>query len=325
MWKKIAGFSLLTVASVSGAGIAYLYFRDPASQPAPNVRVAMDQERVARGKYLYALADCDGCHSPHDTSRLYLPVNEAKRGSGQAIPDDGTIHYIPNITPDPETGIGAWTDGEKIRAIREGIGRDGRALVPFMPYGSYRHMSDDDVQSLVAYLNTLAPVKQKQPRMEAPLPFSLLVKSMPQPVTKPVVTPPRDNTVLYGEYLATIGNCAICHTQFGTLGPDSSKRFAGGHEFKFPGATVVSANITPDPDTGIGRWSREYFLDRFRRHRGVQAESLPAATPELFTVMPWRNLSQMTDGDLSAIYDYLMTRPAIANRVATHPVTVAQR
>lgn len=81
-----------------------------------------------------------------------------------------------NITPDKETGIGNWTDGEKIRAIREGVGRDGTTLFPMMGYERYRHMSYEDVYSFVAYLNTLAPVRNPVPRSRIDFPVSLLIK-----------------------------------------------------------------------------------------------------------------------------------------------------
>lgn len=139
MWKKIAGYTLLTIVLVAGAGMAYLYFRKPASVPATGIRVAMTPERVARGKYIYTLADCDGCHSQRDITKQYWPVVASGRGRGNFLGKEGPILLsIPNITPDKETGIGTWTDGEKIRAIREGIHKDGSALFPMMPYTEYR-------------------------------------------------------------------------------------------------------------------------------------------------------------------------------------------
>jgi mono/diheme cytochrome c family protein len=327
MWKKIIGYTLLVAVALAGGGFAYLYFRKPASQPPSDIRVAMTEEQVARGKYLFALADCDGCHTPHDPTKLYMPAIEAKRGSGQLFEEEGAPApvYASNITTDPETGIGSWTDGEKIRAIREGIGRDGRVLFPMMPYEQFRYMSDEDVQALVAYLNTLPPVRNKLPRTTVGFPISMLIKGKPRPVTKPVKTPPRANQFGYGEYLTTVGLCEVCHTPFDRGTFDTSKRLAGGHKFSMNGYTVVSANITPDPETGIGTWDLDYFLGRFRRHRDMPVEMLPVATKEQFTVMPWRNLSQMRDDDLAAIYTYLMSRTPIKNKVVTHPFSMASR
>jgi hypothetical protein len=317
--KKILGYGLLTVLFLAGTGFAYLYLRKPSSAPASNIRVAMTPERIERGKYLFALADCDGCHSERDVTRQYWPVVESGRGRGNFLGQDGPVTLnIPNITPDKETGIGTWTDGEKIRAIREGIHKDGSALFPMMPYGEYRNISDDDVQCLVAYLNSLPPVRHVAPRTTVGFPVNLLIKGAPAPVTSPVATPDRSNKRLYGEYLATVGVCVICHTQANRGSLNREKLFAGGREFNVLGNKVVSSNITPDKATGIGDWDLNRFLDRFHQHRTPEA-SLAAFDKQLFTLMPWRELAQLTDSDLEAIYTYLMSQRAIENKVVTHP------
>jgi cytochrome c553 len=225
---------------------------------------------------------------------------------------------IPNITPDPETGIGTWTDGEKIRAIREGIHKDGSALFPMMPYEEYRYMADEDVHALVAYLNSLPPVRHESPRPTLSFPLPLLIKGTPQPVTKPVALPDRSNQVQYGEYLTTIGVCVVCHTQAERGSMDRTKLFAGGRRFDVLGNTVITSNITPDKQTGIGDWDLDRFLKRFHEHR-VSAETLPAFDKQLFTLMPWRELALLPDDDLSAIYAYLRTQRPVENKVVPHP------
>ena len=102
-----------------------------------------------------------------------------------------------------------------------------------------------------------------------------------------------------------------------------SMRLAGGRHFRVGEYEVVSANLTPDRATGIGDWTAERFLDRFRAHRNVPFEQLPPVTKELFTIMPWRNLAQLTDEDLLAIFTYLQSRPPITNKVVIHPVRTA--
>jgi hypothetical protein len=151
------------------------------------------------------------------------------------------------------------------------------------------------------------------PRTQPPLLLSLLIKGAPQPVLKPVSTPSPKDGLPYGEYLVTLGVCEACHTPRNGGSFDATRRFAGGNKFEFPGAAVVSANISPDGATGIGNWTEEYFLDRFRRHRTMAVESLPPMTKEQFTIMPWRSLSNLKDDDLRAIYRYLMSRPAVEN------------
>ena len=325
MWKKIAAYGVLGVVAVAGALFAYLYFRKPAMAPPKNIKVAMTPERIARGKYIFNLSDCDNCHSPHEEGKLYMPVIESRRGSGRTFADDGEPISIPNITPDHATGIGSWSDGEKIRAIREGISKDGRALFPMMPYSLYRHMSDDDVESLVAYLNTLEPLKSDAKRLEVPFPVSLLIKSEPQPVMQPVKTPDRSNPVLYGEYLVTIGTCEGCHTPFEKGSFDMTKRLAGGRHFRFNEYDVVSANLTPDKDTGIGNWSADYFKERFYRFREYETKPFPVVNKEQFTIMPWLSLAKLPPEDLEAIYAYLRSLRPVSNKVDVHPVQVAHQ
>ena len=321
MWKKIAGYGVLGLVCLAGTGSAYMYFRQPEMRPAANVHVRMTPERIARGKYIFTLADCDGCHSQHDETKVYRPVVESGRGRGQKLEMDGMPGSVvaPNITPDIETGIGSWSDGEKLRAIREGIDREGKALFPMMPYTNYRHMSDEDAESLVAYLNTLQPIRNQLPGTKLDFPVNLIIKGSPSPVSEPIPTPDQSNVVRYGEYLATMGSCQECHTPFSKGSEDSSKRLAGGRLFSGLGYSVVSSNITPDNDTGIGNWTEAYFRERFTRHRTMKAEDLPAITKETFTLMPWRHLAQLPDSDLNALYAYLRSRPAISNRVTAHP------
>ncbi len=327
MWKKVVGIVLGVVVLVVGGGFAYLTLRQPASKPAANVKVSATPDRIERGRYLYTVADCDGCHSPADESRQYRPTVEATRGAGQLLQIEdlpGKI-YARNITPDPETGLGQWSDGEKIRAIREGVSRDGHALFPMMPYSNYRLMSDEDVESLVAYLNTLKPVRNPLPKTEIAFPVNLFIKGVPRPVNGVVPPVSKANTTAYGQYMLTVGGCGDCHTPREKGQPDMSKHLAGGMKFAVTplNVQVVSANITPDNDTGIGRWTLDYFLDRFRRHRNVPVEALPKMTPENFTIMPWRNAATMTDEDLTAIYNYLRTVTPVTNKVVTHPVELA--
>jgi hypothetical protein len=229
-----------------------------------------------------------------------------------------------NITPDEEAGIGNWTDGEKIRAIREGISRDGTALFPMMGYGRFRHMSDEDVYSLVAYLHTLTPVRNPLPQTKIVFPVSMLMKGAPQPAGH-VPEPDRSNKMKYGEYLVTMAGCMECHTPARQGKPLQGMALAGGQEFQSPGAVVVSANITPDLQTGIGRWSEQDFLDRFYEYKEYAEKGSPRVGPESFTLMPWLNFAQLEPRDLKAIYAFLRTQQPIYHAVDSHPVWKAQR
>jgi hypothetical protein len=308
-------------ACVAAAGATYMVFRKPAMAPPADVKVQMTPERIARGKYIFTVSDCNGCHSGRDFSRFDGPVIESERGQGVEFPKEmglpGRIASR-NITMDVETGIGGWTDGEKIRAIREGISRDGTMLFPMMPYTRFRNMSDDDVMSLVAYLNTLPPVKHKVLRSQVDFPVSALIKSAPRPAG---IVPPPDhgNRVKYGEYLVTMAGCAECHTQSEKGKPMPGRNLAGGERFAFPGVVVVSANITPDPQTGIGRWSDRDFVEKFQSYREYAENGSPNVGPENFTIMPWLEFSQLEANDLRAIYVFLRTQKPVYHAVDSHP------
>ena len=326
IWLRVLGVFVLAIAGMAVGGFTYLYLRKPAMAPPAEVKVEITPARLARGKYLFNLADCDGCHSQRDFSRFGGPVVESGRGRGFVFPPEMGLPGVVaprNITTDKETGIGDWTDGEKIRAIREGISRDGTPLFPMMGYERFRHMSDEDVQSLVAYLNTLAPVTNPLPRSRIAFPISILMKSAPQPAGH-VPQPDRSNLVKYGEYLVTMAGCRECHTPSKQGKPLQGLTLAGGEEFRFPGVVVVSANITPDPETGIGRWSEQDFLDRVYQYKEYVDNGSPQVGPESFTIMPWLNFAQLEPSDLKAIYAFLRTQPAVYHIVDSHPVWQAK-
>jgi mono/diheme cytochrome c family protein len=308
---KVLGYVLAAVVLIAGGAVTYLFARKPEMSPAANLKIERTAERLARGKYLVLLADCDGCHSERDYTRFGGPVVEAGRLAGQVFTKvhgvPGTV-TPPNLTPDVETGIGAWTDGEVVRAIREGVDRDGRTLFPMMPYEAYRKMSDEDVYSVVAYLRSVPAVQRRQPPTQLDFPVALFIKSAPKPVGR-VAQPDLSGKRAKGEYLATIGGCQGCHTP--SLG--------GGEKFTGPGLMVVSANISSDPATGIGRMSEQDFVDKFAQYREYAEHGSPKVGPEAFTIMPWLNFCQLPEEDLRAIYAYIHALPPVTKGVETHP------
>lgn len=313
---------LIAIPVLLVCAFLYLLLRRPSSAPPSKITVAMTPNRIERGQYLFTtLLDCDGCHSERDFTRLGGPVVAGARGKGNVLQLEGLPGQVnaPNITPDKETGIGAWTDGEKIRAIREGISKDGHMLFPLMPYSGYRFLSEEDVQSLVAYMNTLPAIRNYIPRSSITFFVSMMVKGVPAPVTRPIPPVDPDGGEIYGEYLASIAGCEDCHTSRSMGQADASKRYAGGREFAMPAGKVFSANITPDKDTGIGKWDFIRFRDRMHGYRQYKDTEYPKVGPERFTLMPWIAYSNLTDHDLEAIFLYIKSRRPIANFVTPHP------
>ncbi len=321
--KKLILSVLCLLVLAAGGAYAFLVLKSPEAAAPASVKVEATAERLERGRYLFqVVADCGGCHSPRNPEKFGMMPTPEGTGSGFVFPDGmgfpGKI-VGPNITPDLETGLGQWTDGEKIRAIREGVSKDGRALFPFMPYQHFAAMSDEDVYSLVAYINTLPPVKHALPRTELDFPVKYLIKFAPKPVTAKVGAPDRMDKVKYGEYLVRMGDCIGCHTQMEKGEPVKGLEYAGGHEFPVGSFLVRSANITPDEETGIGKWSEERFVAKFKGYANLTYENAPRTAQANFTLMPWYGFSQMTEEDLRAIYAYLRTLPAIHNPVDMHP------
>lgn len=302
--KRIArglGWTLLATIGAVALALFALWAWPVERRPASDLVVERTPERVARGRYLFEhVANCDYCHSEHDPSRYAWPVQRAQRGAGFCAPTDPP-GCTPNITSHREAGVGAWTDGELIRAIREGVGRDDRALIG-MPVEQLRSLSDEDVQAVVAYVRTLAPLDVVRPRVSVPFPFSLLAKFSPRPLEGPV-PPPGDSPLERGAYLATVAQCVECHQ-----GPEG-QHLAGGLPAWSPFGDAVAANLTPDPEEGLGGWSREQFIARFQSVADM-GDSAPAGPGD--SAMPWASYAGMTEADLGDLFAYLQGAPIAA-------------
>ena len=323
---------LLVVAGLvlmAGSGAyAYLALMEPNLAPAKDIKLEITPQRLERGKFVFeVLADCVGCHSERDWTKFAGPVKEGRLGAGFQFPAalgfPGDV-VAPNITPDRETGIGSWTDGEKIRAIREGISKDGHALFPFMPYRSFRQMSDEDVYAVVAYMNTLPPIRNQLPRTKLSFPVNYLIKAVPAPVTAPISSPSKSDPVRYGEYLVTMASCMECHSQTEKGEIVKGTEFGGGHLFQFGPVSVVSANITPEMITGIGSWDEEQFISKFQGYSQLTRDNAPMASQANFTIMPWLHLSKLPEDDLRAIYTFLRTVKPVRNAVEPHKPLIPQ-
>jgi mono/diheme cytochrome c family protein len=266
--------------------------------------------RLERGRYLVeGPLHCFACHSPRDpNSQVNAPLAE-KKGAGKVF-SDGKFGLLvaPNITPDAETGAGLWTDDMIARAVREGIGHDGRALFPMMPYRNLGGLSDEDLASVVVYLRSIPAVRNPLPQTKLSFPFNLLVKGEPAPVYAPVAQPDANNPVERGAYLARVANCATCHSPLDGKGHTvAGMEFAGGSKLRnAQGRELVTPNLTPDP-SGISYYDEEMFVKAMRTGQ-VGARRLD---PE----MPWGYFRNMTDEDLRAIFAYLRTVKPVKLRV----------
>ena len=268
-------------------------------------------ERRVRGRYLVeAVAGCMDCHSPHDWTRHDAPILPGMEGAGQEMSAivqglPGRI-VAPNLTPDPETGAGTWSDDALARAIREGIGHDGRALFPMMPYQHFRSLPDEDMVSIVVYLRSLPPVHNLLAQTEVAFPVNYLIRSAPQPLTGPVPQADVSTPVRRGAFLVNAAGCADCHTPQRKGQPVPGMDFSGGGVLEGPWGRVASANLTPDP-SGIPYYDEDMFVQALRTgYVGAR---------RLSQIMPWSTFRHMTDGDLRAIYAYLKTLPPVKHRV----------
>lgn len=305
---KVLGGILGGVVLLVAGGIGLLAMKKPAQRPAMTEKFEATPERLARGKYLVEhVTPCLHCHSTIDEEIVAGDPKPGTIGMGgfQFSENDGVPGFVQaqNITSDPETGIGKWTDGEVLRAMREGIKNDGTALFPMMPYPQFAQYDDEDAKAIVVYIRTLAPVRHEIRPRELKFPVSLLVKLAPKPLAGPVHKP--TDHLAYGKYLATVSGCVICHTPLGDKGERIAEReFGGGWEMKGGDMRVVTANITPAEGTWMSTATKEEFLGRFRAWQDTPHDKVGKGRQ---TAMPWRMYAGMTEEDLGAIYDYLKT------------------
>jgi mono/diheme cytochrome c family protein len=308
---KRVGVALGAVALVVGAALAWIAVAPIPSYSVQKVEFHVDvtPERVERGRRTVAML-CAGCHLDSATGAL----------TGKRMPDlpaQFGESFSRNITADRETGIGSWTDAELAYLVRTGIARDGRYLPPWMV--KMPNVSDQDLEDLIAFLRSDDPLVQArrvQDRDSKPSFFTKLlcrVAFKPFPWRGRIEAPSPTDKVAYGRYLAN-GRllCYECHSaDFATndaLQPERSKGYFGGGN-PMPdlgGKLVYTANLTPDPETGIGRWTEEEF------RRAVRDGIRPDNRPLRYPMVPFRPL---TDQEVGALYAYLRSVPPIRNTV----------
>ena len=279
----------LAMLPVAGAGEPEY----PRARPLTNRTFEVTPARVERGRYLTEhLLQCFVCHSERDWNAPGAPPLAGRKAAGAVMSErDGRRIVAPNLTPDPETGAGRWTDDMLARAIREGVGHDGRALYWGMWYRSFAQLSDEDLAAVVVYLRALPPVRNALPPTLLPPEELAENAKLPRPITAPVTGPAPGDTKALGRYLLNVADCAGCHTAWEA--PRNAGLFAGGNEVGRGARRAYSANLTRH-ESGVA-YPRETFISVMHSGKGGS----------LHPIMPWIVFSGLTDADLGAIYDAL--------------------
>lgn len=314
--RVLGALAALVVLAVLGVVVKF-FVLSPKSRPAPTVTATATPEAIARGKYLANhVAACVGCHSPVQEDKPGEPPVPGKLGAGRDFGDWGAnVPFrlrAPNLTPDKETGIGSYTDGEVLRAMREGVGKDGHALFPQMPFVTYAQtLSDDDALSIVAYLRTLPAVKNDPGRTDVKFPVSMFIRGVPQPLaSSPSSAPAPSDKLARGRWLLNVCSCADCHDSVdGRRQKLPGKAFAGGQTFPLPNGkgTAIAPNITSDKATGIGSYSDEDLRRVFDEGKGKSGRFL--------YTMPWSYYSGLTKEDKDALIAAIRGIAPVSNLV----------
>lgn len=277
-------FSLVLVV----AALAAFWFAGQSAKAAPPAQTPTGDP--TRGAYIFAAAAGCGCHI---TDKGFLAG-----GQEFDLGPAGKV-YSRNITSDPDTGIGKWTEAEIVTAVRTGKTPSGEQLFPVMPYHTFSGMADQDAYDLAAFIKTAPPIKNvvQKDALNVPVP--------PFNPPAPPATAPTDG-VARGEYIVkNIADCSGCHTPSDAQGnPDMSKYLAGA-----PIEGQISANITSDEQFGLGKWTAEqiaHLLATGERPDGSKVGGLMAQVVA-------GGFSKLTDADRLAIAQYIKTVPAVNN------------
>ena len=272
--------------------------------------------QIQRGRYLAILSDCSSCHT--------VPGSGHPFAGGRAIETPFGNIVAPNITPDPETGIGSWSDEAFDAAVRHGIRRNGSRLYPAMPYNAYTKMSRDDVLAIRAYLNTITPVRNAVVADTLPFPFNIRAAMRVWDVLyfkEGDYRPDPNQSAEWnrGAFLVSgPAHCGACHTPKTFLGGDKTNQYLEGAYLQGWSAP----NITNDARLGLGRWSKADIVSYLKSgHNHITAATGPMG--EVVTL----STAQMTDPDLNAIATYLKSLPgrteATSSLSANAPAMVA--
>lgn len=268
---------------------------------------------VKNGAYIFTAAGCASCHSAPPGAKCDDPAStdKSKLAGGRCLRTPFGTFYMPNISPDPETGIGGWTDIQFVNAVMRGVSPSGVHYYPAFPYTSYQKMRYEDALDLKAYLDTLPPVKSQVPGHEIGFPFSIrrglgLWKLRYLEGRQFEPDPSRSESVNRGAYLAeALAHCGECHTPRDSLGGKDDKwRYAGGPA---PEGTGRIPNITPH-ENGIGSWSEKDIAYALETGLTPSFDSFGGAMAQVQSGM-----AKLTAADRAAIAAYLKALPPVAS------------
>ena len=292
------------------AGVAAAAFLGARWATRDAVTVPTHTPSVERGAYLFAAASCQGCHTADDPEAPLL-------GGGRALATPFGTFYGPNITPDPEHGIGLWDDADFIRAMRQGVSPDGADYYPVFPYGSFTRITDEDLLDLKAYIFSLPPAATANRPHDIGFPFGfrpvlafwklLNLDTGPEPAQ-----PGLGEEEQRGAYLVrALGHCGECHTPRDAIGAPVADRTLAGTEDGPEGKPVP--NITPDPETGIGNWRTNDIVLLLKSGMAPDGDFVGSGMGEVVE----NSTSHLTQADLEAIAAYLQAVPAVVHRVGS--------
>jgi mono/diheme cytochrome c family protein len=313
---KFAGY-FTGVATLIIIGIlSYVKFALPDVGPAPDMKIEITSEKIERGKYLANhVMLCMDCHSTRDWNSFAAPMIPGTEGNGGETFDQKLgfpgKYIAPNITP---FHLKDWTDGEIFRAVTEGVSKDGRALFSVMPYHRYGQLDRNDIEAVIAYIRTLKPIESENATSSSDFPMNFIINTLPKKAIFSKI-PQKSDKINYGKYIITAAGCMDCHTKQ-DKGKFVGEPYAGGFEFKLPdGAIVRSVNLTPDKTTGLGNWTSEQFIKRFKMYADSSYKNTKVEAGDFQTVMPWTMYSGMNQEDLEAIFNYLQSLTPVNNQV----------
>lgn len=257
---------------------------------------------IERGRYLVeALAACDNCHTPRGAAGYDLSSRFS--GGSQTFSDKSYVVRGSNISPDRETGVGAWTDEELRAAIVDGVGRNDH-LAPVMPSDSYKPLTARDLDAIIVFMRSAAPVR-------APLPAPQQRNGQWTPHTMPGAAAAFDEASLTdkntrGLYVASLARCMSCHSEEIDGAPDYQNRLgAGGKAFRTAAGLVVASNITSHPVKGVGAWSDDELKRAITE--GVSRNGAPLRSP--MSTLSKAHFSKMSSDDLDALIAWIRTIP----------------